>query len=414
MPRVTAVPPLEMTHPSNATEAPSASGRAASTRVAVYTDHLFWRRDGELYSDRSFPGFVARMAPMLGDLVFLARVDPTPGEAQHRLPPDTEVVELPWVETLSSPLDVVRMMAGSVRRFWRVLDRVDAVWLVGSYLVSFVFAALAAMRGKRVVLGVRQDLPQYARGRYPGRRWIHLVADALEGVFRLLARVFPIAVVGPGLARNFRGARSLLELSVSLVGESDIVSREEALARSYDGELTILSVGRLDPEKNPLLLADVLAKLNDGSERWRLVVCGDGPLEEELAKRLSELGISEQAELRGYVALEDGLLPLYRESNVFLHVSWTEGLPQVLFEGFASGLPIVATAVGGVPDGVGAAGLLIPPGDPDAAVAALRRVASERELREQLVERGLERARAHTIESECGRLAAFIAGDPPG
>jgi glycosyltransferase involved in cell wall biosynthesis len=303
------------------------------------------------------------------------------------------------------------MMAGSIRRFWRVLGQVDAVWLVGSYLVSFVFAAIAALRGKRVVLGVRQDLPQYARGRYPGRRSIHLVADALEGAYRLLARAFPIVVVGPGLARNFRGARSLLELSVSLVSEHDIVNRDEAVARSYDGELRILSVGRLDPEKNPLLLADVLAGLSRNGRRWRLIVCGDGPLEGDLASRLDQLGLEDMAELRGYVALEDGLLQLYRDSHVFLHVSWTEGLPQVLFEAFASGLPMVATAVGGVPGGVDGAGLLIPPGDAPAAVAALQRVVDERPFREQLIERGLEQARAHTVESESRRLAAFIVGD---
>jgi glycosyltransferase involved in cell wall biosynthesis len=243
---------------------------------------------------------------------------------------------------------------------------------------------------------------------------IHLAADTLEGVFRLMSRVFPIVVVGPGLARNFRGARSLLELSVSLMSQDDIVTREDALERRYDGELTILSVGRLDREKNPLLLADVLAGLNGNGggngRRWRMVVCGDGPLEQQLAARLSELGLGGMADLRGYVALEDGLLQLYRDSHVFLHVSWTEGLPQVLFEAFASGLPMVATAVGGVPDGVDGAGLLIPPGDAAAAVAALERVVDEQPVRERLIERGLERARAHTIEAECRGLAAFITG----
>ena len=384
--------------------------RTTRTRIAVYTDHLFWRQNGDLYSDRSFPGFVAGLTPLVDRLVFLARVSPRPAAGQHKLPPGTEVVDMPWVESLVSPLGVARMMIGSMRRFWRVLGEVDTVWLVGSYLISAVFAAIAMARGKRVVLGVRQDLPRYARGRYPDRPLIHLAADTLEGAYRLMSRLFPIVVVGPGLARNFRGARSLLELSVSLMSRDDIVTRDEAMARSYDGELTILSVGRLDPEKNPLLLADVLAGLNGNGRRWRMIVCGDGPLEQQLAARLSQLGLGGMADLRGYVALEDGLLQLYRDSHVFLHVSWTEGLPQVLFEAFASGLPMVATAVGGVPEGVDGAGLLIPPGDAGAAVAALERVVEEQPVRERLIDRGLERARAHTIEEECRRLAAFITG----
>jgi glycosyltransferase involved in cell wall biosynthesis len=380
-----------------------------STRMAVYTDHLFWRDGDDYYTDRVFPVFVARMAPIVEDLVFVARVDPTPGRSQHLMPPGTRVVPMPWVESLSRPADLLRTMLGSIRAFWRVLDRVDAVWLVGSYFVSLVFAVMAAARGKRVALGVRQDLPRYARGRYPGRRSIHLVADALEALYKLLSRFFPIAVVGPELARNFRHAPHLLELSVSLIDDSDIVSADEALARPYDGELRVLSVGRLDAEKNPLLLADILARLRASSRDFKLVICGDGPMEEELGARLAELGVSDAAELRGYVSLDDGLLQLYRDSHVFLHVSWTEGLPQVLFEAFASGVPLVATAVGGVPDGVDGAGLLIPPGDAEAAARAVEQVAADPDLRSRLVELGIARARAHTIGAECRRLATFIA-----
>ena len=316
---------------------------------------------------------------------------------------------MPWVQSLSRPGDLLKTMLGSIRAFWRVLDRVDAVWLVGSYFVSLVFAVMAAARGKRVALGVRQDLPRYARGRYPGRRSIHLAADALETLYKLLSRFFPIAVVGPELARNFRHAPHLLELSVSLIDEADIVSADEALARPYDGELRVLSVGRLDAEKNPLLLADILARLRASSRDFKLVICGDGPMEDEVAARLAELGVSDAAELRGYVSLDDGLLQLYRDSHVFLHVSWTEGLPQVLFEAFASGVPLVATAVGGVPDGVDGAGVLIPPGDAEAAARAVEQVAADPELRSRLVERGIARARAHTIGAECRRLATFVA-----
>lgn len=380
-----------------------------STRVAVYTDHLFWREGGDYYTDRVFPVFVARMAPIVENLVFVARVDPAPGRSQHRMPSGTEVVAMPWVESLSRPVDLLKTMLGSIRAFWRVLDRVDAVWLVGSYLVSLVFAVMAAARGKRVALGVRQDLPRYARGRYPGRRSIHIAADGLEALYKLLSRFFPIAVVGPELARNFRHAPRLLELSVSLIDDSDIVSADEALARPYDGELRVLSVGRLDPEKNPLLLADILARLRASGRDFKLVICGDGPMEEELEARLAQLGVSGEAELRGYVSLDDGLLQLYRDSHVFLHVSWTEGLPQVVFEAFASGLPIVATAVGGVPDGVGDAGLLIPPGDAAAAAGAVERVAADPGLRARLVERGIARARTHTIGVESRRLATFVA-----
>ncbi len=133
---------------------------------------------------------------------------------------------------------------------------------------------------------------------------------------------------------------------------------------------------------------------------------------DELAARLRELGVAEHAELLGYVPIEQGLLDLYRTSHAFLHVSFSEGLPQVLFEAFAAALPVVATAVGGVPEAVGDAGILIPPADAAAAADALQRLADDDALRERLVSGGIERVRERTLEAESGRVAAFVTGEP--
>jgi glycosyltransferase involved in cell wall biosynthesis len=138
-------------------------------------------------------------------------------------------------------------------------------------------------------------------------------------------------------------------------------------------------------------------------------VCGDGALREPLAERLREQGVADAAELLGHVPVEDGLHRRYRESDLLLHVSWTEGVPQVLLEAFAARLPVVATDVGGVAAVTGGrAALLVPPGDPDAAARAVLRLAAEPELRAALVEAGLEIAREHTLQAECRRIAAFL------
>ena len=106
--------------------------------------------------------------------------------------------------------------------------------------------------------------------------------------------------------------------------------------------------------------------------------------------------------------LDRGLFDVYREADLFLHVSWTEGLPQVLLEAFAARLPVVATEVGGVGPVARDAALLIPPGDAAAAAAAVRRLAGDAALREQLVEAGVARVRERTTEAERRRLVDFI------
>jgi glycosyltransferase involved in cell wall biosynthesis len=128
-----------------------------------------------------------------------------------------------------------------------------------------------------------------------------------------------------------------------------------------------------------------------------------------LAERLRALGLERHAELRGYVPLDDGLLELYRSSHAFLHVSLTEGVPQVLYEAFAGRVPVVATDVGGVAETVKDAALLVPPGSATAAAEAVERVAADAALRRRLTEAGAARARAASIDAEARRVAAFLA-----
>ena len=379
-------------------------------RVAVYTDYVYHREGDAVYAERAFALFVARLGQELDRLVVVGRLDPRLGRAHYRLPDELEFVAVAHYESLARPGGVARALARSVRRFWAVLGGVDTVWLLGPHPMALAFAVLARLRRRRIVLGVRQDLPAYVRTRHPGRRWIHLAGDALERAWLVLARRHAAIVVGPDLARRYARAGRVLELSVSLIAESDIAPPETVASRSYDGELRALSVGRLEQEKNPLLLADVLAALPDP---WRLLICGEGPLADALESRLRALGVAERAELRGYVPIDGGLLDVYRSSHAFLHVSWTEGLPQVLFEAFAGRLPVVATDVGGVASatGEGEAALIIPPGDAHAAATALEQVAADPELRARLIDAGLERVRGRTLEAECRRVAAFLAGE---
>ena len=385
-------------------------------RVLAYTDQRYWRRDGGIWAQRSFVRFFGGLAEQVEELTVLGRLSgDAAGDAHYRLPPAVRFVALPWYASAADPVALVRAAAGSARRFWRALDEADVCWLLGPSPFAIVFATLALLRRRRVVLGVRQDLPAYARSRHPGRLVHALAADLQEGAFRRLARRTPVVTVGEDLARNYRRSAALLALPISLVGQRDVLAGASAREPSFDDAvLRVLTVSRLDEEKNPLLLADVLRLLVTADPRWRLVVAGEGPLAGALRDRLEALGLADHAELLGHVDLDPGLRDLYRSSHAFLHVSWTEGLPQVLFEAFAAGLPVVATDVGGVAAAAGDAALLVGPGDPEAPAAALLRIAAQPALRDALTERALTRARATTIEATTGRLAAFLEDPDAG
>jgi glycosyltransferase involved in cell wall biosynthesis len=378
-------------------------------RLAVYTDYTYRRGTDGIYADRAFALFLGRLAAEFDELIIAGKIDPAPGGGRYRLPATVRFVELPYYADTTRVGEAGGAMAGSLGTFWRLLSDVDLVWLLGPHPLAITFALLARLRRVPVRLGVRQDFRAYVRARHPGRRWVHLAGDLLEWIWRRLARTARVIAVGPTLAAAYPRDRTL-EISVSLVRDQEICDAAAVAGRSYDnGELRALSVGRLEAEKNPLLLADVIARLVSLDDRWRLIVCGEGPLDTALRERLAALGVSDHVELLGYVPHDRGLQDLYRSSHVLLHISWTEGLPQVMFEAFAARLPVAATAVGGVRS-LADAVLMFPPGDAAAAVHAVDRIRAEAALRRSLTESGVELVSSRTLDAEARRVASFLVG----
>lgn len=130
---------------------------------------------------------------------------------------------------------------------------------------------------------------------------------------------------------------------------------------------TVGIVGRLVPIKDHATLLLALTLLPDGV---RLVVAGDGELRTQLELFARELGLGGRVEFRGWVR---DLASLYGELDVVVLSSINEGTPVAIIEAMAAGRPVVATAVGGVPDVVapGVTGTLVPPADPAALAAAI-------------------------------------------
>ncbi len=377
------------------------------TRLLVFEDSVYERDEDGVSTDRAFLMFAASLSRLLPSVTMLGRLAPRPGRSYYGLPEAVRFQGLPHYESLAHP-SAIPATFRSLRTAWKALGETDVAWLMGPQPLAVLMALLARARGVPTVLGVRQDLPRYARQRHPGRRWVHTIADALEFAWRQLARSSPVIAVGPDLARGYAHAPRLLELVISLVSQSDTAEEKRVVGAASDSRLRVLNVGRLEMEKNPLLLADVIARLREHDPRWHLVICGVGSMESDLRARLQELGLTDAADFLGYVPVDAGLMDVYRAADVFLHVSWTEGLPQVLFEAWAADVPVVATAVGGVPDAAGDAAVLIPPGDADAAADAILRVHADPDLAEKLVRAGRARASSATFEATLESAADFL------
>lgn len=173
--------------------------------------------------------------------------------------------------------------------------------------------------------------------------------------------------------------------------------------------LTILFLGALDVRKGPDTLVDALAVLHARAPRWHLVFAGAGALAPALAARVAQLGLGHAVRFLGAVAHER-TPALLAAADVVAVPSRRDGLPNVLVEALAAGVPAVATRVGGATELVddGRTGWLVAPDDPRALAEALARAHGGRAV---VASAGRRRVRElFDVGRNVERLEALVAG----
>src|SRR4029077_3934379 len=155
----------------------------------------------------------------------------------------------------------------------------------------------------------------------------------------------------------------------------------------------------------PVLL-EALARLREAHPDVELALAGDGPDRAQLEAEAHRLGIADRVRFLGYQS-SDHVRSLLQETDVFVLPSFAEGVPVVLMEAMASGVPLVSTRVAGVSELVedGVAGFVVPPGDVGALADAIDALLADPSLRQRF---GAARRRTVAREFDVGREAGWL------
>jgi glycosyltransferase involved in cell wall biosynthesis len=178
-------------------------------------------------------------------------------------------------------------------------------------------------------------------------------------------------------------------------------SREDLRNELALGGSVLAFAGRLGPQKALDVALEAVAAVPDVT----LAIAGDGPDRGDLERRARELGVDGRARFLGSMSRE-GVLRLFRAADASLLASAWENFPHTVVEALAVGAPVIATAVGGVPEVVrdGENGLLVPPGDPAALAEAIRRFFGDEELRRRLAAAAAPSVVGYTEEAVFTRI----------
>ncbi len=173
------------------------------------------------------------------------------------------------------------------------------------------------------------------------------------------------------------------------------------------GCIVIGTVGRIQDVKDHATLVDafllLLERMPEQRTHLRLAIVGDGPLLEKLRAKVAAAGIADQVWLPGS---RTDIADILRGLDIFAMSSIAEGTPGSALEAMASGLPVVGTRVGGIPEVIadGVTGLLVPASDPAAMAQALERYARSPAMASEHGAAGRERVQRHY------NMNAMVAG----
>ncbi len=179
---------------------------------------------------------------------------------------------------------------------------------------------------------------------------------------------------------------------------SDSMIREEVRQKYKLPEDYILYVGLVEPRKNlPLLIKSFKALVERGVHHQLVIVGRFGWMYKEVLQQIEALGVKEKVQFTGYVPSQD--LPMvYNLASVFVYPTLYEGFGLPALEAMACGTPVITSAISSLPEIVGDAGLLVPPGDEQALSDAIFETLSNQTLQKQLATKGIQRASLFTWE----------------
>jgi glycosyltransferase involved in cell wall biosynthesis len=232
---------------------------------------------------------------------------------------------------------------------------------------------------------------------------------------RALSRLDAIIFVSEGQRKRLesfgiRGRKSWVVHNAISVNSTRTTDKRKEIFEEFgipSNATMVVSAGRLSPEKGHRFLVEAIGMLKGSINNTHFVFCGDGPCQKELGKQSKELGISE---ICHFVGFRRDLEEIFQAMDLMVLPSLTEGLPNVVLEAFACAKPVVATAVGGVPEIVedGINGILVPKERPDLLANAIKDCLAIPDKRRAMGEAGYQKVKSEfTFESQTQKLEAI-------
>ena len=358
-----------------------------------------------------------------GHHVTLVTATPTHDEADDSLLRVDELITVPWADNRmlrrGGVLDRVVHYPRFVRRMTEALKAGDTIFdaAIGHGAAAAAFIPLLENGQVRRLLINPHGMEEFSatglkRALLASQR--ALVRRAARHADRAIALD---AFLVPDVMRNLGLPRERVAIVPNGIDIARVDRLTGPLSSPHDEPPVIVSLARIEPNKGLDVLAAALGMIRDQlPDGWRWLHIGDGAARPQVEEAITRADIGAHATLLGRLSDEE-LHRTLATATLFVHPTRYEGSPLVMLEAMAHRLPIVASAVGGIPDKVipDETGWLVPPDDPAALGAAIRSALHQPPAILRAVgERGRARVLAHfSLTQVVDELIALLGMMPP-
>ena len=378
----------------------------------------FWRTaDGTVREvEGSFARYVDSLAPYFDEVVLCVPVlDRARGEGTAIRSTNVTLAPLPNFDGPVQFYPRLPLMIPSLSTFVRSVDLVH--YRVPTPAAVFASACARLVNRPEFVLVVgdlRALLPSMPYRGVKRLLWRAYTAFEERNVQRMADRALTFANGEALTVKHSRRGRAVIQTQTTTIDAGAVNTREDTCAGA---RVRLLTVSRIDPRKGLRVLPEAVRRLVDRGVDVTLDIVGGtvgGPGEEErgaIVDAARRLGVADRVLFAGPVPL-DQLLPRYRAYDLFVLPTLPgEGIPRVLLEAMAAGLPVVTSRVSGIPSLVTheSNGLLLESPDADAVADAVTRLVRDGALRRRMIAHGYDTARAHTLQAQAALMMRDVS-----
>jgi glycosyltransferase involved in cell wall biosynthesis len=392
-------------------------------KLMILNDSHVFRKGGHLWSLDPWLKLAGHLEPFFSSILLCVPLGKeAQGLAATPLTEGWDGKRISWIHTYAheSVINYYKLLPFVVAQNFPIIFRAvresDVVFLRLPAMNGFLATVAAQLLGKPFVcyFGGDQKIQILEGGKYSGV-WAlpaRLAAALHDALYRQVVRKSNASLFlsETTLARLDWTGTDCMFMFPSMIEERKIWMRPTCCQGSTRRRL--LFVGALETAKGIKYLLEAMVRLIRTSGEYTLNICGDGPERQALEQLTDRLGLRSVVHFSGHIRWGEELIRIYRDSDILVHPSLSEGVPKVVLEAMANGVAVIATTVGGIPRIVTHEenGLLVSPAAPAAIADAVTRLVQDKELENHLVQGGYNFIRRHTAEKQARKIATIICG----